>query len=435
VREGTLSILHFSTADILGGSAKAALRIHHGLAAEGHRSRMLVRHKQTDDETIESIWPRGPARLWDRAWEAFSTRSGLQYAYVPASARALRHRWVSEADIIQLYNIHGGYLSPAALPRLSRQAPLVWRLSDIWPATGHCAYSGDCERWREGCGQCPDLGAYPPVRRDATAFLWRRKRAAYGKSDITLVAPSSWMEGIVRASPLLRDFPCERIATGVDAALFNMAAADAARAAARAELNIAEDTTVILFAAHILDANPRKGGQHLRAALNLLGPMPNCVLLLAGVGGESWRGAQPLELRLAGYRAAPGDMAKIYAAADFSVTPSLDENLANSVLESMACGRPVVAFDAGGTRDAVHHMETGYLAAAGDDAALAEGIKQFVDSGPLRQRIGRAGGDLISREFGLTRQIERLNNLYHDILARRRNTGPASSALSAQSHV
>ncbi len=430
MREGALSIVHFSTADILGGSAKAALRIHHGLAAAGHRSRMLVRHKQSNDETIESIWPRGPAYLWDRAWEAFSTRSGLQYVHVPSSARALRHRWMQEVDIVQLYNIHGGYLATSALPRMSFRAPLVWRLSDIWPATGHCAFSGSCERWREGCGHCPDLSAYPPVRHDVTAHLWRRKRAAYAKSDITFIAPSSWMEGIHRTSPLLRDFPCVRIATGVDEERFNMPAAEAARAATRAELDIPEDATVILFAAHILDGNPRKGGQHLIAALKLLGAMPNCVLLLAGVGGESWRGEQPLNLRLAGYREAPRDMASIYAAADFSVTPSRDENLANTVLESMACGRPVIAFDAGGTRDAVRHMETGYLAATGDDTLLAEGIKRFAESKELRRRIGRAAGDLISSEFAQSRQTQRLANLYHDILVRRRNVGSASSSYS-----
>ena len=207
-----------------------------------------------------------------------------------------------------------------------------------------------------------------------------------------------------------------------------MPAAEAARVAARAELDIPEDATVILFAAHILDGNLRKGGQHLIAALKLIGKMPNCILLLAGVGGESWRGEQPLNLRLAGYREAPRDMANIYAAADFSVTPSRDENLANTVLESMACGRPVVAFDAGGTRDAVRHMETGYLAAAGDDVVLAEGIKQFAESKELCQRIGWAASDLVSREFGQYRQTQRLANLYHDILARRRNADSAASA-------
>ncbi|MBT4426750.1 MAG: glycosyltransferase [Rhodospirillaceae bacterium] len=417
-----LSICHFSTADILGGSAKAAFRIHQGLGELGHRSRMLVRFKQSDDENIESVWPDGPARLWHRAAEIFAMRSGLQYLYVPSSRRAVRHRWVREADVIQLYNTHGGYLSPFAVAGFSRHAPVVWRLSDMWPATGHCAYSGPCERWQHGCGRCPDLAAYPPVRRDATALLWRLKKTAYEKSDITFVAPSSWMEKVVRKSPLLRNFPLERIATGVDRTQFNPQICTKERSASRAALDIPEDAIVILFAAHVLEENSRKGGQHLIAALNMLGRMPNTVLLLAGVGGETWSELQPFDTRLAGYREAPGEMAKVYAAADLSVVPSVDENLANTALEAMACGRPIIAFDAGGTRDAVQHMKTGYLAAAGDDRDLAEGIKLLVDSRERCAQMGKAASQLISREFCMNRQAERFSNLYQSVVARRRKS-------------
>jgi len=418
--EAALSICHFSTADILGGSAKAAFRIHQGLGELGHRSRMLVRFKQSDDENIESVWPDGPARLWHRAAEIFAMRSGLQYLYVPSSRGAVRHRWVREADVIQLYNTHGGYLSPFALAGFSRHAPIVWRLSDMWPATGHCAYSGACERWQTGCGQCPDLAAYPPVRRDATALLWRLKKAAYEKSDITFVAPSSWMEKVVRQSPLLRNFPLHRIATGVDQKQFNLQVCAKERSASRASLNIAEDAIVILFAAHVLENNSRKGGQHLVAALNMLGRLPNIVLLLAGVGGEKWTKLQPLDVRLAGYREEPGEMSKVYAAADISVVPSVDENLANTALEAMACGLPIVAFDAGGTRDAVQHMKTGYLAAARDGRDLAKGIKLFIDSKEQRVQMGEAASRLISDEFCMSRQSAQFSDLYHDVVARRR---------------
>ena len=98
MREAPLSITHFSTADQLGGSAKAAFRIHQGLRELGHRSRMLVRFRQSDDKNIESIWPNGPARLWDRAAEIFATRSGLQNLYVPSSRRAVRHRGRARID-------------------------------------------------------------------------------------------------------------------------------------------------------------------------------------------------------------------------------------------------------------------------------------------------------------------------------------------------
>ena len=408
-----LSILHFSTADQIGGSAKAANRIHQGLKKLGHTSRMLVRHKVSND--IEAIWPPHPYSFYDKIIEAACKRSGFQYLYVPSSKRALRHRWLQDANIIQLYNVHGGYLSPLVLPRLSRQAPIIWRLSDIWPATGHCAYSGSCERWKIGCGKCPDLNAYPPVGFDFTAFMWRLKKNAYKKCDITLVAPSSWIENIARVSPLLKDFPLIRIPTGVDLFEFNLSVRELFRNDSRKKMGINKDAKVILFAAHVLEDHSRKGGHHLVAALKYIREIPDCVVILVGSGGEKLAEKLPVEHRLAGYIENPKEMARIYAAADVSVVPSTDENLANTALEAMACGLPVVAFDSGGMKDAIRHLETGYLAAAGDSGDLARGIRLFIDEAEKRIQVGYAANNLIHREFGVNLQAERFSDLYNKI--------------------
>lgn len=413
-----LSILHFSTADQLGGSAKAANRIHQGLKKLGHESRMLVRYKESNDLNIETIWPTAPYSFLDRISEIACKRSGFQYLYVPSSKRALRHRWFREANIIQLYNLHGAYLSPLVLPKLSQQAPIIWRLSDIWPATGHCAYSGSCERWKVGCGKCPDLNAYPPVSLDFTAFLWRLKNASYKKSDITLVAPSSWAENIARLSPLLRDFPLIRIPTGVDLFEYNLKVRERFKNCSREKMNIKKDAVVILFAAHVLDDHSRKGGQHLIEALQIIGNIPNCVVVLAGMGGEKLAEKLPVQCRLAGYIKDPKEMAKVYAVADISVVPSTDENLANTALEAMACGLPVVAFDSGGMKDAIKHLETGYLAVPGNSDDLAKGIKLFLDDDEKRINVGQAANELIHREFGINLQAERFSDLYHEVLRR-----------------
>src|SRR4051794_6328025 len=134
---------------------------------------MLVGTKASDDPDVDTVHGGGARRLADRVADEAGARLGLQYLWYPSMARVLRHPWLRDADVVQLYNTHGGYFSHRLLPTLAARAPVVWRLSDMWALTGHCAYAGPCERWREGCGACPDLAAYPPLPRDTTALLWR----------------------------------------------------------------------------------------------------------------------------------------------------------------------------------------------------------------------------------------------------------------------
>jgi glycosyltransferase involved in cell wall biosynthesis len=423
-----LSVVHFSRADNSGGSARAAYKIHTGLRALGLCSRMLVEQKVTFDRDVDTVHGGGIGRVKDRLAEEVTSRLGLQYQYVPSMSRVLGHPWVRAASVFQLYNVHGGYFSIRMLPRLAQIAPIVWRLSDMWPMTGHCAYSGRCERWRKGCGSCPDLATYPSLPFDTTGFLFRQKDRAYRRSDITVVAPSSWTERFARESPLLGRFPVRRISTGVDLEVFR----PIDRAAARSLLGVPPGARAILFAAQELDDNPRKGASILIEALVRIGPAPDLVVLLVGIGGESWRERVPQPVKLLGYVNDDRLLAAAYSAADAVVAPSMLENLPNTVLEAIACGVPTVAFDTGGTGDAVRHMETGYLARSGDVSDLERGIRLVLHDEALRHRFGAAARRLAESEFGNDRQARRFAELYEEVLARRREQAaggrPAAAA-------
>lgn len=413
-----LNIIHFSTADNVGGSGRSAYRIHTGLRDLGHCSRMLVGQKTTVDPDVETVHGGGFGRIKDRIADELTRRAGLQYLYYPSGKALLRHAWTRNADLFQIYNTHGGYFSHRILPRLSRMAPIVWRLSDMWAMTGHCAYSGGCERWRTGCGACPDLDTYPPLAFDTSAFLWKMKARLYRHCNITVVAPSSWTERLAKESPLLGQFDVHRIPNGLDTEIFR----PHNKRSARELLNIDPEANVILFCAHALDDNPRKGGEFLIDALNRLEHVGNTVLVLAGFGGESWRAKLRIPVQLLGSTADDRIMAAAYSAADVVAVPSVVENLPNTVLEAMACGTPAVAFDAGGMGDAVKHMKTGYLVEHGDISGLVNGLGMMLRDRALRDRLGESACDLVSREFNKQVQAKRFAGLYTEILAKNRRT-------------
>ena len=401
----TLSVLHISQADAGGGSARSAYRIHEGLAGLGHETRMLVGEKRTTDPRVRSIKRNLAWRAADRASAEVLDRLSLQYLFYPSSFGVALDPWFRSADVVQLYNTHGSYFSHTALPLLSRRKPIVWRLSDMWPVTGHVAYSYDCDRWRFGCGACPYLAEYPALQRDRTSFLWRVKEATYKRSRLTIVAPSSWTESIARESPLLSRFDVRRIPNGVDLARFR----PHDKRTARAALGLDENRPTVLFSAVDL-GDRRKGGAYLVAALRLLADLD--LQLVAVGGGEAPAGAISL--------GSIGDderLALAYSAADVFALPTIAENLPNTAIESLACGTPCAAFATGGVPDAVRHLETGALAATGDARQLAEGIRLLLEDDALRARIGARAREVAEAEYSSELQARRFAGLYEELVA------------------
>ena len=167
------------------------------------------------------------------------------------------------------------------------------------------------------------------------------------------------------------------------------------RLEARAMLGIGRDERVLLSVGRI---EPFKGTDVLVQAAAL---MRERVRMLVVGGREDEPGVAWLRAAarangvsdLLDWRAAvpQSGLPAYYAAADICVVPSLHELFGLVALEAMACGAPVVASDAGGLRELVHHGETGLLCKPRDPAALAEALDVLLGDVPLAKRMGAAG--------------------------------------------
>jgi len=405
---GGLSVLHLTNLDHRSGAGKSAYRIHDALRRAGVRSRLLARRVTHRDPDVGRLAPPWLQAL-DRAVGGRLDRLGLQGLGYPSSFLLPRHPWVRQADVVQLHSIHGGGFSHTALPLLARGRPVVWLLHDMWPLTGHCGYSFACERWRTGCGRCPDLRIHPALPRDTTALLWRVKRQVYARTPLVLAAPSRWLAGLARQSPLLARFPVHVIPPGVDTSTFRPVPTRVAREA----LGLPPDGSLLLFSAEKVE-EPRKGGALLHQALARLQPAGGTPLrlLVVGSGAAAWAARAPLPAHTFDYIAHDHLMALCYAAADLFVLPTLAETLGNALLESLACGTPAVAFATGGVPEVVRHLETGYLAQPGDVEDLAAGLHTLLADAALREALGRRGRALVEAEHTLAAEAQRYLALY-----------------------
>lgn len=104
---------------------------------------------------------------------------------------------------------------------------------------------------------------------------------------------------------------------------------------------------------------------------------------------------------------------------DVLVLPSLNEGIANVVLEAMALGIPVISTDCGGMPELVIPNETGWLVPVRDAEALAEAIVEVMQTSEQElQRIAKNAHDFVKQQFSAEDSIEKFLKLYGAVFSR-----------------
>jgi glycosyltransferase involved in cell wall biosynthesis len=162
----------------------------------------------------------------------------------------------------------------------------------------------------------------------------------------------------------------------------------------------------------------------LRAAQRVHKSDPNAIFLMVGEGGltDSLRelakelGIQPNAIFLGHSNNVP-DLLRV---SDICVLSSKAEGFSNSILEYMACGKPVVATDVGGAREAIAEAETGYLVPSDDDKTMADRILQLLNDPANAEQMGARGRKIVEDSFSCDAQLRKTEHLYERLLSKSR---------------
>jgi glycosyltransferase involved in cell wall biosynthesis len=313
-----------------------------------------------------------------------------------------------EADVLDIHCMHGGFFNYLALPSLTAHKPAVLTLHDMWPFTGHCSFSYDCDRWQTGCGRCPYPGNYPAIKTDGSRIEWKLKEWVYRRSNLVIVTLCRLRTEQVRRS-LLSRFPIVEIPNGVDTEVFRPMGTEASREL----LGIPSGKRVLMFASAGL-ASVNKGGDLLLKALEHLprSLRTDMVLLTMGDGGDALGSVADVPSVHLGYVSYDRLKAVAFSAADVFVLPSRAETLPLVLLESMACGTPVVSFDVGGVSDLVRPGSTGYLARPEDFMDLRDGLAQLLGDPELCRRLSERCRTVAVDEYSTKKLVQRYLALY-----------------------
>jgi len=421
-----MRVVHVSSFDQLGGAARAAYRLHEGLRRIGVESRMFVADKLSRDDTVIRYEP--PADAWSRIRREIRRQRLARSlsGYRPTSATSLRNfsddrtiyrddpwRHLPECEVVHLHWVAGFVDYDTFFAELPAGKSVVWTLHDMNPFTGGCHYDEGCGKFSAGCGACPQLAS--KSENDLSHQIWQRKRKAIGSlgpQRLQVVADSEWLASEAKRSSAFAGLPVSAIHYGLDVEVF----APRDRLAARSVLGIPADARVVLFGADHIEIQ-RKGLAFLLEALTGLPDEAAPFLLTMG------NGAPPLPERFPhlhlGYVTGDRFLSIVYSAADVFVIPSLQEAFGQTALESMACGTPVVGFDAGGIREVVVDRVTGLLAPVRDSAALGLAVGRILSNASLRAKLGSNGRKMAVEQFSLEIQAKRYVELYQQLLPQR----------------
>lgn len=378
-----LRVLTVNVSDSSGGAARAAYRIHKATIEAGVDGLFLVKNKALNDPnvlTVESFDSLGSLKapfrwiqhkiknkLQQARWRPYPNRqdefmSDLRGSSLHGALQKI------EYDILHLHWINLRFIDINDLAKVTK--PIVWTLHDCWPFTGVCHYFYDCTRYKQSCGCCPHLASNN--ERDLSHKVWQKKMDVFSKLNIHVVCPSNWLAQAARESAIFKQFPVSVIPNPLDTDFFTPGSkVDACKV-----LCISPEKRYILYGAMNAIKDRRKGFAELKSCLQyyenqfdtkdievlIFGSNDKAQLELNHIRTTDLGLLNDQQLRAA------------YRASDVMVTPSLSENLSNIIMESLACGTPVVAFNIGGNSDMIEHKLNGYLAENVSSKELADGI-------------------------------------------------------------
>lgn len=322
---------------------------------------------------------------------------------------------VLAADLVHIHWINQGFLSIHDLYELSLlRKPVVITMHDMWLLSGGCHYSADCRNYEQYCGNCFMLNK--PSATDLSAANWKHKQMMLRTLKPHIITCSHWLESAAQKSRLLESYSVNTIPNPIDTDLFKPAGLKLAKI----KLGFEPGELIITLSAFKL-SDPRKGFSYLLNALLFLKKNKdmsgkNIRLVLIGNKGKTELPDLPYPATYTGYLTDPAKIIAYGQASDLFVLPSLEDNLPNTVMEMLAMGVPVVAFNNGGLPDMIDHKKNGYLAYYKSAESLAKGIAWTITDLEFSPRLRKAARKKVIYNFDMEIVAEQYIKLYEKLM-------------------
>ncbi|MEG2286171.1 MAG: glycosyltransferase, partial [Eubacterium sp.] len=276
-----MKILQINVVYKKGSTGKIVDDLHTSLIEDGHQSYVYYgRGKRSSEKNVVKIAPEIIMKL-----QSLRSRiTGYAYSGCFFSTRKLiRMILECQPDVVHLQCMNGFFVNIyKLLDFLKRQnIPTTLTLHAEFMYTAGCGHAFDCEKWKTGCFNCPQLNQGRPKSWffDRSAQDWKMMKDAFENFNNLMICPvSGWLENRAKQSPFLKDKLFQVVENGLDSTLFHYYSNNELRK----KLSLKKDVKVILHVTPDFNS-PIKGGQYVIELANRVKNQKNLVIVIVGL--------------------------------------------------------------------------------------------------------------------------------------------------------
>lgn len=372
-------IVHITFSDKVGGAAVAAYRLHKLMLNNGIDSRMVVFEKLRKDERISTVFNSGldiyikKIKIYFWGVKSFSLNNKYgHYSTFSLGGNIRNNKIINEAEVIYLHWVNSGLINFKDIEYLlKKNKKVIWIMHDMFPITGGCHHSFDCEGYKGKCNCCHFFdNSNKPI------YQLNQKSKLKNYNNMYWVAPSKWLFDKASSSIAVEKKRLYYIPNAISDNFFHLD-----KSFSKEALGLESQYNYILYGANNLLNNPYKGYEFLPQVIDSIISnvdeieLRNIKLLLFGLTeNESLKNIIKIPIVFMGDILDECAMNLLYNASSILLMTSVAENAPLVIQECKACGTPIVAFDVGGIPEMINNKNEGVVLKKGDVAEMASAV-------------------------------------------------------------